>query len=612
MSSDHVNKKVFAVFAVMLMMAAPLYVAIDDEHVEEEDGELATASILLVGFILGIIAVKACQFFEDMLGGSGTSDDYTRSAEASIVAQGLMIGMGFFQTSMEGLDYVWSCTEEHWVRQAELVASSDWEFGSQYDANAILSESKVYLNTGTMVYNSCSQANAQFDYIDERRSLWSKSDTYRDKMELVLALDDNIFASGTKFDLQMGLVARNTAANQQVFIQGGELFCSEPTTIVSEDGVSIHLTRGNEWVDLNNYASFEPGIYTLEAGKTYAGNFSPLISSNAAVLKAGMVAKIGSETKVITYESNSLLYDGLDYYGSIKIGVKAQGQEPELTPITGALVNFSNLLNTIDMTLRKAARAGQAVWEIFDEVGESSAYITTLVVPEVYKNADLNVAQTKLLTILAMEYVYNYYNSHQGELVRGGLQITGASMQLFCRGDITMHNEVLYEDVIFTPVFYENTSLSVGTYTTNKIGFIAIWDQSSSLSSWSGQSSDEYLGLVSLGGYKSDELVTFNIKEMMYDGNMIRSIDLEVNEVRQVEPAPLPDPDPLPPEPHNNMVEHVKVALLIAGAIVALIGAYVRNPIIMVVGGVVVVVGLLFSGAIAGVLDWFGINDWSN
>ena len=622
MSSEHLNKKAFAFFAVMLMMVTPFYVCMGDEsdasdtvqNVDETQyDELVTTAFLITVFILGIVIGNVATWYADMHDGNGSTDDATRRAESSVVAEGMMIGMSYFQNSMANIDTIWGNTEEHWVRQAELSASSDWELNLGYDANKILEESQVYANTGTLVYNACAQANAQFDYLDQRRAHWNEYDTYAGKMEMVLALDDTIVSSDSKYDLQMGLVIRNASSGNQIYIHGGEIFCSGTSTIVSDKGVSIQLTRPNEWIRLESIPGFEPGIYTLENGKTYVGNFSPIISNNAATVKAGMVASIGSECRIITYESNSLIYDGSNYYGALQIGVKAQGHDPTLTPMTGALENFNKLLNTIRQTMGKAAVAGEAVWLIFDDAGESSAYITTLVVPEIYRDVNLSAAQTKLVTSLAMQYAYNYYKEHGDDLVEGGLQLTTDSLQLFCRGDISMKDGDLYEDVIFTPIFYKNTTLSLGKYTTNQIGYVAIWDKSSSLSGWSGTSNEDYIALIALGGYKKEgETVTFNIKEMMYDNMMISSIDLEINEVNQIEPGPMPDPTPVPPEPYNKMTDVIKVVFIVIGAILALLGAYMRNPITMVIGGLVVVIGLVFCGAIADVLDWFGISDWTD
>ena len=175
-------------------------------------------------------------------------------------------------------------------------------------------------------------------------------------------------------------------------------------------------------------------------------------------------------------------------------------------------------------------------------------------------------------------------------------------MSLFVRGDIIdSTGETLYEDVILTPFFYQDTSISTGTFNVQRQAILAIWGTGENLSSWDGLSdSDKAALMVAEPGY------SIVVYEMKNQGQMTDHVDLTVNKISIIDPYELShgvhqtDPD-------NDLDKIIMLVLVLLGILILMSGWRSGNYIVMAIGVLMIVVGLLLSNAIEGLLyDWFG------
>lgn len=595
-----------AAVVVMLMVVA-VGAALESPEVEESEAiDPVTAALILLS-ILGAVGIFASGYLLGSMNSGSGSGDQDRSAEATLVAQSITAGLTYYENALANYDQIWTLTDEHWIRQAELAVAEVWSADSDYDPYTVLSNSGVYLNSGYMMLNAAEQVNKHYDSLSERLEKWGTLDTYSGTMNLNLILGNNTTMgtdSSGDWSLQLGTVVRNAGSGDTVYIVGGQFWASKSTTLTSASGATITVP-GSTWTDLDTLSGFESDVWILQEGVTYCGSLLPVFGSNAATVTAGMVADIGGETRVLTYTDSGQVYDGTSNFSSISIQVvPTSGTASDAVNITATLADYSTLLATVYDSMAKASSAASVIWDIYDQAGSTSAYLTTLMVPDIYENVTLSDAQKEIITVLALQQLADWYQDNSGDISSISYTLTAQSMSLYVRGDVTTSAGELYEDVIFTPIFYADTTLTNGTNTTSKYGFIAIWGEGTSLSGWDYSTSATSAELVWV-----ESGATLDIYEMLYDGEIVDTVDLEVSEIDFIEGGEI-DPTPIPPTPVNRMIEIVELILTIVGIVMLVGGVMMRSPIAMGIGVLVIILGLFAAEPIADFLDMFGISQW--
>ena len=601
--SNNGNRKILAVAAAAILIAAfagtSVMVAEDDNEVEAMDPVTLAVVALAVTFTIGAAAGAAGGYIL-WHGEGGNNDDEIRGLEAQAVAESIINCVGLYGQSIQTLEQVWTLTNEHHIRQAELAASELWQEGREMLPYEILTMSGVYANSAYMLDNSAAQISALYDLVAESLDDWNQTDTYRDKMELELNWGSGSMRTKTSFGLDFGTatVDVKSGADRVYLTTESTVWASEAATITDSEGNSFDLSEG--FNDLSGFDGFEDDMYTLQSGVTYCGDMMAVLDQGAAPLYSGAVMQCGDETKVAIYSDGHIIVDGRQS-DSLSLTIHPEGAGSMTADITDIMGQFSLLMDTVYMTMANASSAAASVWGIYDKAGQASAYLSTLMVPNIYDGMEITQSQQELITILAMEQLASYWNDN-GDQIKTDDYMMSDSMSLFVRGDIIdSTGETLYEDVIFTPFFYQDTSISTGTFSVQRQAILAIWGTGENLSSWDGLSdSDKAALMVVEPGY------SIIVYEMKNQGQMTDHVDLTVNKISIIDPYELShgvhkaDPD-------NDLDKIIMLALVLLGILVLMSGWRSGNYVVMGIGVLMIAAGLLLSSTIEGFLyDWFG------
>ena len=601
--SNNGNRKILAVAAAAILIAAfagtSVMVAEDDNEVEAMDPVTLAVVALAVTFTIGAAAGAAGGYIL-WHGEGGNNDDEIRGLEAQAVAESIINCVGLYGQSIQTLEQVWTLTNEHHIRQAELAASELWQEGREMLPYEILTMSGVYANSAYMLDNSAAQISALYDLVAESLDDWNQTDTYRDKMELELNWGSGSMRTKTSFGLDFGTatVDVKSGADCVYLTTESTVWTSEAATITDPEGNSFDLSKG--FNDLSGFVGFEDDMYTLQSGVTYCGDMMAVLDQGAAPLYSGAVMQCGDETKVAIYSDGHIIVDGRQS-DRLSLTIHPEGAGSMTADITDIMGQFSSLMDTVHLTMANASSAAASVWGIYDKAGQASAYLSTLMVPNIYDGMEITQSQQELITILAMEQLASYWNDN-GDQIKTDDYMMSDSMSLFVRGDIIdSTGETLYEDVILTPFFYQDTSISTGTFSVQRQAILAIWGTGENLSSWDGLSdSDKAALMVAEPGY------SVVVYEMKNQGQMTDHADLTVNKISIIDPYKLShgvhqtDPD-------NDLDKIIMLALVLLGILVLMSGWRSGNYVVMGIGVLMIAAGLLLSSTIEGLLyDWFG------
>ena len=638
------RKKLMAVASVMIVMMAGTVVMVNDEDVvEETDAFVDPMTIAIISTVLAFIAGGAAGYaLHGILHPDDSTEIQSRADEARILASSLSAGVQYYVNSLSQYSNMWPLTEEHWIRQAEITCAGLWDVNKEYDTSEVLERSEIYVNIGTLLYNAASQVNAHWEDIGNRTTEWNQYvETYGDgKLKLALTFDSSMTISasaGEPFNIRVGGVVRDADSSKNlVYIAGGEIYASDDAVLTPAGiGGNNAYVKGGEWTDLG--PDFIPGVYELESGVTYCGNITQVYDVRGADVSAGMVVMVNDTTRVITaynyqqqYDPDSstvnnkykpscdVTIDGDTAYDKVNLKIIVKEDENSQTvDITDVLARYQMLLNTTYSTLIDVNSSAIAVWEMYDLAGEASAYLTTLVVPDTYENVRLTSEQKMMITTLAMQQLYEYWDTHGEEIKKDSYTMTMDSMSLFCRGDIVITDytftdvdgnqkatTVEYKDVIFTPLFSQDYDLEVGDNTVNQTGLVMIWsDEGKPLNTFD-VSNPDTADLIFL-----DDGARLSISSMYYSGEPVSKLHLDATGIEFIDPD-VPDiPDPPEPIVENDLGEIIRLILILLGAGILLYGASRGNWLIIIIGGVLILIGFVFANAIADLLDkylgWF-------
>lgn len=591
------QRKILAAVAVAILLTSMAGTAIVTERDDNEvEAAFGIDDIIIIGVLTLLISTSVYAGYTiGHSSGSGSSDEVLRGYEAQAVADSIFNNIGYYSNATANYNQIWKLTNEHHIRQAELAASEAWESGASFDADRILSLSAVYLNSAYMMDNAASQINEMWELVSESLASWNDTETYKDAMELELSWEGGSMSTRSSFGLYLGVAAQSVqSGHDRVYLtSSSQLWCSGPAVIYADSGKTYTLVSGMN--DLSQISGFSEGIYTLQAGVSYCGDLIPVIDAEAAPVYAGAVMTCGTESQLAVYNDGVVVGGTKGTY--LKIAIHPDGAESQTEDITDMMADFSTLLDTIYSTMSIAASAGASVWQIFDSAGEASAYLTTLAVPNVYEGQELTQAQQTMITILALEQLASYWQDNSGELKTDDYMMSD-SMSLFCRGDIvSVTGETLYEDVIYTPFFYQDTSLKVGSNTVTRQAILAVWTtDGENLSGWDGITNASKAMLVTVqNGY------SLPISEMRNEGTSVNSVDLTVSKISIIDPSELRHTQH--EKDGRSWALIVMIVMAVIGAIIVYGGWRMDSYAAMAVGALIIIAGVLCSGNIASYIE---------
>jgi len=586
-----------AILAVAILMVAGIGAVFvtSDETTEEVDAFILTyaqfALILIIMFLAGMtVGVLAGM----ALTGDSQGETIARNGEANLVASSILQGAAYYTNNSKQISQIWELTFEHFVRYAELAAAFLWGPDVPYSANAILEESRAYYNGAVAITNSSAQTSQLFHQIHDRLDLWNTTpdtNAYAGKMKVSWVYGSTEFGSKTHFDGYLSSVVRNpTTTNNKVYISDSANMWVEGGSATITDEMGSTKTLSNGWNNLTS-SGFKPGIYTLQGSRTYAGPIMRIIDPQAAPVLSGVVMEADTQTRIAINDTNSggVMIDGV-YYSGLSIRVSPDSGTPQTVSVTSVFKNMQTMMGDVGTTMMYANAAASAVWNLYDIAGESSVFITTLLVPDKYHNIDINAAQKSLLTAVAMVQLGNFLSAHKEQIDATDFKLTSDSMTLFCRGDIYKNNgEILYKNVIFTPLFYtKDVTLTTGNNVTNQNALIAIWDRDKTLSSWSFTSSTKIGEVPPLhsGG-------SIYIYEMKYGANFVNSVFLELRDIDIIDPEKWDQVKPVDPGSGKDDIFWA-IVMIIAGVVLIMIAAVVAplRPL-MYLGIILIILGFV-------------------
>lgn len=608
------RRMAFAFFAAAIVLGAMF--AVSSEHEESDAIEPITiafiGSIILAAVAGGVVGYAIGQATSD------GQDDQARRAEAANLQTALAYALPNIAGSLDNYRYLWSLTSEHWIRQAELAAAAAWSQGAQYDPGRILDGSGEYKNAAVMTRNAALQFNVTFDGVNDRMKQWGDYDWYKDgKMKVRLSAGTSKVEAGSNDELKVmaGTAVRNVSSGQDaVYFAGGAVYASKSARMVGEDGSVISLSRG--WnTDIEEIKDFpHPGIYYLDHGVDYCGSFVQPIHKKSAILETGIAAVSGDKHLFVTYDGTSLSSDGRNNLplpedkeeSGFMIGVVTQdGDVRSDNGLNEVLVQFWRMMNSVREVQLKVNQSAKTVWDIYSEAGEASAYLSTLTVPDTYLNVKWTDDQKRLVSVLAMDQLASYWKDHSGKLKTEGYEMTKGSMILYCRGTVLFYGKTgsgtdsysVAENVVFTPIFYQDTELKKGANSIPKSCFVIIWGKGDSLNSFDTASAKDASVQFAPSG------AVLNVTEMMYDGEYVNNVKLDVSEVEWVDPHRINDHGPTPYEESNDLGELVRLILIILGGAMV-VTAFSRGSMTSLILGMgLILVGVFFAEDIEKLLE---------
>jgi len=596
------KKKTTAVALTAVLIAVSfggIFMIVDEEQTDESEA-IPFLIPLIVGFLFGAITGAIVWDLTHPTAQADT-DLYTRQIESGKVAESIRMTLADYKNALNNYINIWRFTNEHFIRTAEIMASAKWQPDTQYNPQDVLEAAGVYLNSAFMTSNASAQISAFFQKINERLQLWNNDPTYNgwagNKMALEWQYGSQKITSKSEFGGWLKTAAKpGSSTENKAFVSGGDMwvFGAGTATITSSTGTVINLTQGVNHLD--SILAFTPGTYELQPGREYAGDMLYVIDAKAANLTPAIVMKAGTTVKLAKLWGNQIEVDG-SRYNNLNINIVPDGGNPVSEPLhdaahpeNSALVKFQAMHTTVNQTIVAANNAAGTVWNIFDRAGESSMFLTTLMVPNYYESIHINQAQRELVTTLAMIQLADFAARHESAITADDFQLSGGSFQLFMRGDLLDSNgNILFSDVIYTPFYFVNsTTVTTGNNNVNQPVIAAVWTAANgqTLSSWNFTATTRVATLVPLTGGES-----MNVYEILYDGNFVNSVFLDVRQIEIIdsEDFPIYIPPRLVLDGDKDWVTLVAIILIIIGALAA-VTVFIHRNVIIVIGGVICIV----------------------
>lgn len=515
-------------------------------------------------------------------------------------------------SSMMGLDAgTWYYTNSYWNRSVEQIVASEWSETGSFNANTTLKKAEVYSNMSALYYNW--QALADASYYTERndRSVWNG-------MSYDIQMSWKNFTGGSN-EIFPDFVSYcvPTDGHDKVYIDNDlpEDVCNETSRVIYVTGATGTLTAENGTTytlscGRNSIENYPTGIYTLGIGSGYAGSFIPVaggadLSGAVALNDTGnfiIVTADGDGMTMITSYGSSTPVSSFGY-------VITHGSENTVIEVDmdGTLVSWNNLISEFENTVSRTVTTGSNAWKLFDTLGEASQLVSVSAIMPNIENLSLTDDQIYALSLLSMIEMSEWYDRTASRMNVSDLYMSAESLELKCHGKILDGaGNTLADDVIFTPFNYirdQQISSAKDTVWTQP-GVAVVW-AIGPMSSWDGNTDTSAMRIVTL-----TEGCTLQIDSMTYRGETVENLTLEIRQMQKMLTdiySPHTEPPELPT--FADWTIYVRIAFMLLGVVILMLGIYTRNFWIMLLGGIVAGVGWIYGGNIANLLyDWFGIG----
>ena len=597
------NNRSFAILAVAIIIGASCtgFVIVDTD--EESDGFPPIVVAVIVASAAGGVGGW---FLHDYL----DSDDadtgqYMRLAAANNMTDVMSVASTFTANANLNYSQLWSMTKEHWIRQAELEAFSEWRSGIGYDSDSILLGSRLYENNAVMTANAVAQIDSFFDEISNKVSAWSETSAYSGRMDVGFIFDgmENMshdcdvdadllsIATGTG-RIYIGSVSDGYIVTSDGYDPGYLYNFGSRTTITSDSGHSFVLDNGKNLIsDMKSEdgSSFVPGIYNISEATIGGDTLSSVVGGQSIRLEAGLAFSVDGKLRYAVWDGDSVKIDA-GSYGTVSFAVVPKDipvgeNAPEKVDMTSILTAYQSLLDKLYWTSVSANSSADAVWSLYDRMDSKNIGVTTLMASNVYDSVVLSKSMNEILTISAMQQLASFYDKNGDDLNGLTIGLYGEGMDSpFVRGSIIDgFGNVIYDDVIFTPFFQsDDVVLERGIdHSVTQNTTVAVWTDGKELISWfdSGMESDTYETVFIEEGYT---IVIHQLAACDSAGmHNVPSIELKVTKVNYITPGKADLTD----DPDKDGIRNIlKTIFIVIGAVSFLVGLVRRSPFLIIVG----------------------------
>lgn len=613
--------------------------------VKKVDKTASLGSILKAALIGGAVGAGLEYLYlqneiEDLKGQIEQLKQYARYKEVDGTAYTLNTAKVFTDNALMNYSNIWKMTGEHWIRQAEMSAFSIWDsYKAQnldYSSEAVLVLSMIYSDNAMAGANSVAQINTFLEQISQQKvKQWNTTEGYESLRAYYSYGGSRLESSNGDFGGSFVTVAdaRNSAGT--VFIQtnlldtegyvagssssGIEvkpgtmyLFGSDTVTLTDRLGKSFVIS-GKE-TDLSKVDGLETGVYTVSKGAVIASDaFAETVGVEDALdLTPGLVMSAGDDSKLAKYEDGSfaVVSDGSadSIADDISLGVYSSDigdySNPDPISLKSIFENYNIFLDRLTETANEADSSARALWKIYDAVGESNAWTTTLSVLNNYENVTMSDSMKSAMAVSSMQQIAQYYQDHDGDLTGMELSLngTGTTNVSFVRGTIyDDYGNVIASDVIFTPLLQTSDTVlnKSQKYTVDSYATAMVWNCGQSILTWSETGDfEDYTAVPLKKGY------SFTVDELAVkdsDDSAVRAVDtvsLDVKHIDYVKGIGFdwdpPDPVPGP----TDSTDWLKIVCICAGLLAILYGVITRRIGFIMIGAMVLVFAFVFADTV--------------
>ena len=612
------------------------------EALEGYDTEIAWFIPVLIVAAIGA-AFAAGVFVEKMLehnnssnpgGGDQTQvDNYAQSMEALKIDYANSVLTPALESLLVNDSNMLNFTRTYFARQMEFIAACDWELNRDYNPDNLMQDAKIRENLDSYIYNWQYAIDASYNDFASNQKDWTsdalKSMTYKyfwgnyaysvdtdGKSYCVSDICSAVNAKSNTAKVYLDVTEKGTAQSNSVYIFGKNAAnLKDPTT-----GKTMKELYPGVANDVSGLSS---GVYMLDEGVTYAGQFlhssdvSSVDMSGAFVLGNGkhLVTPNGNGVKVVTYDTSS----GAKFTSSIastfgfKIGYtdtdgKSQTYENSLLEI---LANYDAMLDVEKLIIADSVAAGKACWDIYDICEESSTYIHPSSIMTNLADTGMKDTEIRVQYLNAMSSIATLYNTNREALTDVKIDEDVDTFALLVYGDILYNGSVVEgcENIIFTPYAYTSSAnLTVGQTTTwAQAGFATIWGTATSQT--------DFLNKKSITTNDSPNVIaladgfTFDVKGIMVNGVSQNTYVMKQTEVIKSDyEIKGHDKNDVPQVMNANIL--VMLLIIETGLFMAYIGFNLGIRILTIIGLIVAVIGFLWPQAVVNLC--LGQFEWSD
>lgn len=607
------------------------------EGYDTEFGWLVTGLItasLIVSFAIGSVVGKLLNKDSTPGGGDQTQvDNYAQSMEALKIDYANSVLTPALESLLDNDSNMLNFTRTYFARQMEFIAAYDWDKDKEYKPDNLMQDAKIRKNLDFYIYNWQHAIDESYNDFASNQKEWTsdalKSMTFKYFWGTNSYSVDTDGKSYCVSDICSAVTAKSNTATVYLDVteNGGEQ--SNSVYIFGKNAAYLRdPTTGNKVVELypgkaNDISGLSSGVYMLDEGVTYAGEFlhasdtESIELSGAFVLGNGkyLVTPNGSGVKVVTYSTSSK--ENFTEAITSDFGFKIEYTDTNNTRQTykndlcGILTKYDAMLDTAELIIADSVAAGQTCWNIYDICEESSTYIHPSSIMMTLADSGMTSTEIQVQYINAMSSIATLYNTNREALTDAKIDESADAFALLVYGDILYNGAVVEgcENIIFTPYAYTNSVyLTVGQTTSwAQAGFATIWGTATSQADFQSQKSitanTSPKTIVLADGF------TFEVKGITANGVPQESYVMKQTEIVKSDYT-IKDHDTFDVPQVLNANILVMLLIIETGLFMAYIGLTLGLRILVIIGLIVAVVGFLWPQAVVNLC--LGQFEWSD